>query len=500
MVFKSIFMPVMEDSRISELDDIKDVEETSNGNNIIDLDVLGKEYLNTKVEVSVPLGMAPEDKLIEKPISKVSTVFNLHEIFSVDAIRKTMINNPLKGVVKKQTLCVKEGNDLDGSSAVTEVDVEDKKKCKRIILNVFDEEPLVPMSMSYESLFMQVIEDSKFSGLEDIKEFEEALHGINIVDIDSLDEEHAFANVNISGPLDMVQEEELDEKLVSKGPAVFSLHGIFIVDGIGKAMIDIPFKGIGKKQTLYIEEGDELDGCRVARIYKEGIRLDCQGKERVVTLNSEIKDYKQENYVAEGQNKTMEKTEAEEEFISEKDNKEVDGSRVVAVVDDEDIEKGKQIMPNVFDDDTFNPLSMAYESLFVPASNDVKISESNEIQEVAETLLDSEVVNIDHSGEEQKFAMAEPSVPNYNVLEEEKLTREVLSKVPTQIILKGIVIAGNIKKALVNVPMPNVRKNRSLYVEEGDGLEGYLVTKIEPAQIRLARQGEERIVKFSSLF
>ncbi len=71
---------------------------------------------------------------------------------------------------------------------------------------------------------------------------------------------------------------------------------------------------------------------------------------------------------------------------------------------------------------------------------------------------------------------------------------------PTQIILKVIVIAGNIKKALVNVPMSKERENRSLYVEEGDGLEGYLITKIEPVQIRLDWQGEEIILTFPNLY
>ena len=189
-------------------------------------------------------------------------------------------------------------------------------------------------------------------------------------------------------------------------------------------MIDNPLKGVDKKQTLYIEEGDELDGCLVASINKEGIRLDCQGEERVITLNSAIENYMQEDYVAEGSNKTMEIMEADEEKITEKDNIAVDGTLLLAAVDDKGMVDGKRII-NVFDDEPFNPMSMAYESLFMPAMNDVTISVTDEIQEVVEELPDFETDSIDHSDPEQRVAMVQPTDSIYKVLEEEELKQKV---------------------------------------------------------------------------
>ncbi len=70
-----------------------------------------------------------------------------------------------------------------------------------------------------------------------------------------------------------------------------------------------------------------------------------------------------------------------------------------------------------------------------------------------------------------------------------------------EIVLHGIVIviARDIKKALVNIPMSDLRQDRTLYVEEGDGLEGYMVTSIEPDLLRLDWSGEEIVVKFPPL-
>ncbi|MHC4267652.1 MAG: hypothetical protein ACYSTS_04230 [Planctomycetota bacterium] len=562
MTYKSLFMPISRDTRILGLDDKQEMEGATYEINIEDIDNPGEEHVITKVDVSESLDMAPEEGLNEKLISNGPTINNLHGMFIVDVIRKAMIDNPITGIDKKQTLYIEGGDALDvfrlaskkkgriwldwhgeervvmlysaimdykqkdyeaegldktmetikvveehisakdnnkEVDVVTGVDDEEMEEGKQIISNVFDEEPLISMFMAYESLLFQLIKDTKMSALNDKQEVDEAPYGIKIFDIDHPVEEHGITKVDASGSLDMAPEEGLNEKLISKGTTIINLHGIFIVDGIGKAMIDIPFKGIGKKQTLYVEEGDELDGCRVASIYKEGIRLDCHGEVRVVTLNSERKDYKQEIYVAEGSNKAVEIMEADEEDISEKGGVGVDGPLFVAAVDDEGVEEGKRII-NVFDDEPFSPMSMANESLFMPAMNDIKVSGQDEKQGVAEILPDLEVVDIDQFDELQKIAMVEPADSIYKVLEEEELKQKSLSKVPTQIILKGIMIAGNIKKALVNVPMSNVSANRTLYVEEGDKLEEYLVTEIEHVQIRLDWYGKEMIVAFPGLY
>lgn len=69
------------------------------------------------------------------------------------------------------------------------------------------------------------------------------------------------------------------------------------------------------------------------------------------------------------------------------------------------------------------------------------------------------------------------------------------SKGPRKIMLYGIIIAGDIKKALINNPIRGAGRNRTLYVEEGDEVEGYKVKSIESDQIKLDWQGEEIVVK-----
>jgi hypothetical protein len=76
--------------------------------------------------------------------------------------------------------------------------------------------------------------------------------------------------------------------------------------------------------------------------------------------------------------------------------------------------------------------------------------------------------------------------------------KKPLPRKTTKFILHGIVITGNIKKALINNPMPGLNKKRTIYVEEGDEIEGYRVTSIESNLIRLDWHGEEIIVELYS--
>ena len=73
-----------------------------------------------------------------------------------------------------------------------------------------------------------------------------------------------------------------------------------------------------------------------------------------------------------------------------------------------------------------------------------------------------------------------------------------LAKKTKKFILHGIIITENIKKALINNPMPGLKKKRTLYVEEGDIIEGYRVISIEPDQIMLDWHGEDIIVELYS--
>jgi hypothetical protein len=82
--------------------------------------------------------------------------------------------------------------------------------------------------------------------------------------------------------------------------------------------------------------------------------------------------------------------------------------------------------------------------------------------------------------------------------ENKHVMKKVLTEKPKKIILHGIVIAGNIKKALINNPLTGISKNKMLYVEEGEEVEGHRVTSIESDLIRLDWQGEEIIVPLYS--
>jgi hypothetical protein len=146
----------------------------------------------------------------------------------------------------------------------------------------------------------------------------------------------------------------------------------------------------------------------------------------------------------------------------------------------------------------FGFMSMGHEHLSMPVISGAKLSEEVEIQDVAETFPYIEFIGVGSSEEEQKIVKAE--IPEFvDLAAEEESKQKALSEKPIKIVLNGVVITGDVKKALVNIPMTGVSKNRTLYVEEGDGLEGYKVTSIEPDQIRLDWQGEEMVVKFSPL-
>ncbi len=170
-----------------------------------------------------------------------------------------------------------------------------------------------------------------------------------------------------------------------------------------------------------------------------------------------------------------------------------------AVVDTDEVnEKAVDSFAEISDEMPINLMSMEQDHFFMPVIDGAKLSKEVEIQEVAETIPDIEFIDVDSSDEEQKTAKAEiPNPVDLTVLPE--LQQKALSGKPVKIVLHGIVIAGDIKKALVNIPISGVSMNRTLYVEEGDGLEGYKVTSIEPDRLRLDWQGEEMVITFPPL-
>jgi hypothetical protein len=102
------------------------------------------------------------------------------------------------------------------------------------------------------------------------------------------------------------------------------------------------------------------------------------------------------------------------------------------------------------------------------------------------------------SPDRKEWATKPPTPEPVKVPEERFPKKPSLARKTTKFILHGIIITGNIKKALIKNPTPGLTKKTTLYVEEGDEIEGYRVTSIESNQIRLDWHGEEIIVELYS--
>jgi hypothetical protein len=152
---------------------------------------------------------------------------------------------------------------------------------------------------------------------------------------------------------------------------------------------------------------------------------------------------------------------------------------------------------------------------FIPLIDEAKLSRVLDIQE-DNALPDIKSIEVDFSEEEKQIDgkytiistknvfspqrkewVVKATIPKSVELAKKRLSKKkkAFSGKPKKFILHGIVIAGDIKKALIKNPMTGVSGKRTLYVEEGEEIEGYTVTSIESDQIRLDWQGEEIIVK-----
>ena len=165
-----------------------------------------------------------------------------------------------------------------------------------------------------------------------------------------------------------------------------------------------------------------------------------------------------------------------------------------------DVEVKEVAHADMLDETSLNPVYKEPEYFSMPAFNDSHLSEAVEMQEVAEMFPDIKSSGVPFSEEKMKTIKAD--IPkSVDLLTEEGIKQKALSGKPSEILLHGIVIvtARDIKKALVNIPMSPFRKERTLYVEEGDAFDGYKVTSIEPDLLRLDWHGKEMIVKFPLL-
>lgn len=69
---------------------------------------------------------------------------------------------------------------------------------------------------------------------------------------------------------------------------------------------------------------------------------------------------------------------------------------------------------------------------------------------------------------------------------------------PKKITLRGILIIGNTRKALIENPDQTTNKKPFLFVEEGEEIAEYRVKTIEPDQVKLDWYGEEQVVVMRS--
>jgi hypothetical protein len=423
--------------------------------------------------------------------------------------------------------------------------------------------------------FMPVIDVSELSEKVNIQEAEEALPVVEPVDVESFDVEEkkvvAYAVIAkknvfspqrkewvvkavIPNPSELAKKKKLArKKVLGVKPKKIVLHGIIMAGDMRKALISNPLTGVRNKKTLYVEEGEEIEGYKVISIESDQIRLDWQGEEIILTLYSGLIDNKQTDITGKvnegGSSKVEYKYKEDEDQHAEVDTDEVnektdnsfaeisdempislmsmepehffmpvinaaklseEGSskmeykykevedQYAEVETDEVNEKTDDSFAEISDEMPISLVSMEPEHFFMPVINAAKLSEEVEIQDVAETFPYIEFIDVGSSEEEQKIVKAE--IPkSVDLAAEEELKQKALSEKPIKIVLHGIVIAGDIKKALVNIPISDVSKNMTLYVEEGDGLEGYKVISIESDQIRLDWQGEEMVVTFPPL-
>ena len=372
------------------------------------------------------------------------------------------------------------------------------------------------------------------------------------------------------------------KKALAGKPKKIILHGVIIAGNLKKALINNPLKGVSKKKTMYVEEGDELEGYKVTSIEKDKIRLDWHGEEIIVTLYSGVKDSKKSN------NRTNTPGRKKRSSLSKLDYR-------FKVVEDAQTEEDLDVINEqnkklaLADIPENNSLNLAYnepEYFSMPDFGNTHSSVAVGIEDIAETFPDIESNDVDTSKEEQdavtileykfkviddhtakknsdvddaedkKMALTgitdksslnlvynEPeylSMPSFGSPQSSEEIDKIFSDIesenisvseigqsivhaqepplielavigkpeldlstggPSGILLHGIVIvtARDIKKALVNIPMSPFRKERTLYVEEGDAFEGFKVTSIEPDRLRLDWQGKEMIVRFPLL-
>ncbi len=280
------------------------------------------------------------------------------------------------------------------------------------------------------------------------------------------------------------------KRALAEKPKKIILHGVVIAGDMKRALINNPLKGVSKKTTMYVEEGDELEGYKVTSIEKDQIRLDWHGEEIIVTLYSGLKDFKEGDSAGIRKQGSLSKLDYKFEVIDESQTEEC--TEISPKIDE------KVALADIPDESSLNLVYKEPEYLTIPSFEDEQLTGAVEMPD-ADRLFSNIESNIISSSEEgQKTVKAQ--VPVFIDLPiKEKPKQKTFAEEQAEIVLHGIVIAGDIKKALVYIPMSDHSKEKTLHVEEGDGFEGYTVTSIESDKLRLDWHGEEMVVKFPPL-
>lgn len=288
------------------------------------------------------------------------------------------------------------------------------------------------------------------------------------------------------------------KKALAGKPKKIILHGVVMAGDMKRALINNPLKGVSKKTTMYVEEGDELEGYKVTRIEKDLIRLDWHGEEIVVPLYSGINDSKDDVNTRNGEDYGRRKrgglTKMDYRFNVVEDVQTEESLDAINVQDNE------VVLADIPDKTSPYLVNNEPEYLSMPDFNDAESSGAVERKGLNKVFSDIKSTNINSSEDGQKAENAQvPTLVNQVINEKPGQKRSTGES--AEILLHGIVIVTSrgIKKALVNIPMSPFRKERTLYVEEGDAFEGFKVTSIEPDLLRLDWYGNEMIVKFPLL-
>lgn len=121
----------------------------------------------------------------------------------------------------------------------------------------------------------------------------------------------------------------------------------------------------------------------------------------------------------------------------------------------------------------------------------------------AKPINDYELILSNNPFSPNRTAWAPPETKAESKKQEEAIAQATENQqkprgTPRKITLRGTLILGGIRKALIENPDQAVNKKPFIFIEEGEEIAEYKVKNIEPDQIKLDWYGEEQIVVMRS--